>query len=332
MKAAYFETTGGPEVIRYGDLPTPEPKAGEVRVKVAVASLNPIDLYVRAGIAASGPMPFITGRDFAGTVEAVGQGVRKYKVGDRVWGGNQGMGGRTGSFAEFVVSGEDYVYPLPAKVSEQTAAAAALTGITAHLGLFYHAGLKPGETVFVNGGTGGVGSLVVQMAKAVGAKAITTVGSSEKAKLAAELGADVVLNYKTDDVSKGVKDATGGQGVNLWYETQPPTDFDRTIDLMAPRGRIVVIAGRKARPEFPNGPFYVKGLTMMGFALFNDPADALREAAEAINRWLAEGKLKVTVGKTFPLSEAAEAHRLLEANTLNKAGTLTGKIVVVPST
>lgn len=332
MKAAYFETTGGIDVIRYGDLPTPEPKAGEVRVKVGAASMNPIDTYVRSGLAAAGnPFPFITGRDFCGVVDAVGSGVKRYQVGDRVWGANQGAGGRTGSFAEYLVAGEEWVYPAPAKVADEVLAAGALVGITAHLGLFSCSKLKAGETVFVNGGTGGVGSMVVQMAKAVGAKAITTVGSAEKAKLAKELGADVVLNYKTDDVAKGVKEATGGQGINVWYETQPPTDFDRTFDLMAPRGRVVVMAGRKARPEFPNGAFYVKGLSLSGFAMFNYPPDEQRACAEDINRWLAEGKLKVTIGQTFPLSQAAEAHRLQEANTLNKAGTLSGKIIVKPS-
>ena len=331
MKAAYFEVTGGPEVLTYGDLPTPEPKAGEIRVKVGAASLNPIDTYVRSGMAAAGnPMPFITGRDFCGTVEAVGPGVTNYKVGDRVWGCNQGAGGRTGSFAEFLVTGEDYAYPAPSGVPDDVIAAVALVGITGHVGLFANAKLQAGETVFVNGGTGGVGAVVVQMAKAVGAKVITTVGSPEKAKLAKELGADVVLNYKSDDIVKGVKDATGGKGVNVWYETQPPTDFDRTFDLMAFRGRVVVMAGRKARPEFPNGAFYVKGLSLHGFAMFTYPPAEQRACADDINRWLTEGKLKVTIGRVFPMSQAAEAHRFQEANTLNKAGTLTGKIVVKP--
>jgi len=331
MKAAFFEATGGPEVLRHGDLPTPEPKAGEIRVKVGAASLNPIDTYVRAGLAAAGnPLPFVTGRDFAGTVDAIGSGVKRFQVGDRVWGCNQGAGGRTGSFAEWLVTGEDWAYPVPANVSDETAAAAALVGITAHVGLFSNARLKAGEWVFVNGGTGGVGAVVVQVAKAVGAKVITTVGSTEKAKLARELGADVVLNYKTDDIVKGVKDATGGKGVDVWYETQPPSDFDRTFDLMAFRGRIIVMAGRKARPEFPNGAFYVKGLSLHGFAMFTYPPAEQRVCAEDINRWLAEGKLKVIIGQTFPLSQAAEAHRLQEANTLNKAGTLSGKIVVKP--
>lgn len=146
--------------------------------------MNPIDLYIRSGLVAV-PLPklFISGCDVAGTVEAVGPGVKNLKAGMRVWGSNQGLLGRQGTSAEYVCASEEWFYPIPDGVSEPEAAAAALTGITAHLGLFRCAHLQPGETVFVNGGTGGVGSMVVQMAKAVGARAVTTVGSAEKAAL-----------------------------------------------------------------------------------------------------------------------------------------------------
>lgn len=330
MKAAYFTATGTPDVLQYGDLPTPEPKAGEIRVKVLAATVNPIDTYVRSGLAAiGGPFPFITGRDFAGVVDAVGEGVTAHRVGDRVWGANQGMGGRTGSCAEFAILGEGFAYRTPANAADEQAAACALTGITAHLGLFHCGELKPGQWAFVNGGTGGVGAMVIQMAKAAGAKVCTSVGSEEKAALAKELGADLVLNYKTDDVPAKVKDATGG--LNLWYETQPPGDLDKVIDAMAPRGRIIVMAGRMAKPTFTNGPFYVKGLSMHGFAMFNFTPAEQAAAAEAMNGWLAAGQLKSIVGARFPLSEIAAAHRLQEENTLKKAGTLTGKIVVQPA-
>src|SRR5437762_10795126 len=182
MKAAYLETTGGPEVLQYGDLPTPRPKQGEVLVRVKAAALNPIDVYIRAGtVNMPLPKPFVTGTDLAGVVESVGPGVRQYKPGDRVWGSNQGLLGRQGTCAEFACVAEEWLYPMPAGVPDGDAAAAALVGITAHLGLFQRAKLQAGETVFVNGGTGGVGSMVVQMSKAVGAKVITTVGSPEKA-------------------------------------------------------------------------------------------------------------------------------------------------------
>jgi NADPH2:quinone reductase len=332
MKAAYFETTGTPDVIKYGDLPTPEPKAGEVRVKVLAASINPIDTYVRAGVVAMPrPTPCATGSDLAGVVDAVGPGVTRFKAGDRVWGSNQGLLGRQGTCAEFACVGEEWLYPTPAKVADEQAAAAALVGITAHLGLFRCAHLKAGETVFVNGGTGGVGSMVVQMAKAVGASVITTVGSDEKFAAARELGADRALNYKAANLAERLKSAVGGKGIHVWYETQPPTDLDLTVEMMAPGGRIIVMAGRQARPAFPNGPFYVKGLSLHGFAMFNMTPDEQRVCAEDINRWAEGGKLKVLVGKRFRLSETAAAHQLQEDNTLRKAGTLTGKIVILPN-
>jgi NADPH2:quinone reductase len=331
MKAAFIDAPGPPEAIRYGEIPTPQPGDGEVRVRVAAAALNPIDAYVRAGtVAMPLPRPFISGCDFAGTVDAVGPHASRFKVGERVWGSNQGLLGRQGTSAEFVCAHEDWVYSLPAGVGEQAAAAGALTGITAHLGLFRAASLQTAETVFVNGGTGGVGSMVVQMAKAVGAKVITTVGSSSKAELCRQWGADCVLNYKTDDVSAGVRDFTRGQGVQVWYETQREPDLVRIVDLVGQRGRIVLIAGRQAKPVFPVGPFYVKGLSLFGFAMFNATAAEQRRAADDINRWLAEGKLRPPVGKAFPLAQAAEAHRLLEENTLHGAGTLVGKVVLVP--
>ena len=331
MKAAYLEATGAPEALRYGDLPTPTPKAGEILIRVAAAALNPIDTYIRAGVVKMQlPMPFITGSDVAGTVEAVGPGVKRYKTGDHVWGSNQGLLGRQGTCAEFVCAVEEWFYPIPAGIADDHAAAVALVGITAHLGLFQCARLQAGETVFVNGGTGGVGAMVVQMAKASGARAITTVGSAEKAALCKSWGADCVLNYKTDDVPARIKDFTQGKGVNVWYETQREPDFIKMIDLMTRRGRMIVMAGRQAQPTFPVGPFYVKDLSLHGFAMFNASPDEQRMCADDINRWLAAKKLHVTIGKSFPIADAAAAHRFLEDNTLHKVGTLTGKVVLRP--
>lgn len=331
MKAAFFETTGTPDVIRVGDLPTPEPKLGEVRVKVVAASINPIDTYIRSGAAPMPlPKPAITGTDFAGVVDAIGAGVTRFKSGDRVWGSNQGLLGRQGTCAEFVCVDQSWAYHTPENVTDEHAAGGALVGITAHLGLFHRAKLQPKEFVFVNGGTGGVGSMVVQMAKAMQARVICTVGSEEKAKLARDLGADWVINYKTDDVAAKVKAATGGAGIDVWYETLPPADFDKTVELMAPRGRVVVMAGRAARPVLPNGPFYVKGLSMLGFAMFNMTAAEQQACADDMIRWMRDGTLKPLIGARFPLAKTAEAHQLQEDNTLKKAGTLTGKILILP--
>jgi NADPH2:quinone reductase len=331
MKAAYLETTGSPDVIRYGDLPDPTPKKGEVQVRVAAAALNPIDTYIRAGtVNMPLPKPFIPGCDFAGTVTALGEGVKSVKVGDRVWGSNQGVLGRQGTFAELICVHEDWIYPTPPGVPHTDAAAVALVGITAHLGLFRCARLQAGETVFVNGGAGGVGSMVVQMTRAANARIITTVGSAEKAELCRTWGADLVLNYKSDDIPAKIREFTKAQGVQVWYETQREPDFVKTVDLLSKRGRMIIMAGRQAQPTFPVGPFYVKDCALYGFTIFNATPEEQRACANDINKWLAAKKLRAPIGRTFHFAEAAAAHRLLEENTLHKAGTLRGKIVLVP--
>lgn len=331
MKAAYIETTGSPSVIQYGDLPQPTPQTGEVLVRVGAVAVNPIDLYIRAGIVPMPlPKPFIVGCDLAGVVERVGSGTSRYKPGDRVWGSNQGLLGRQGTFAEYASVAEEWLYPTPEGVDDKTAAATALVGITAHLGLFRDAKLQAGEIIYVNGGTGGVGSMVVQMAKAAGARVVTTVGSADKAKLCQQWGADCVLNYKNDDIPARVREFTRGQGVNVWYETQREPDFLRIVDLMAQRGRMIVMAGRQAQPLFPVGPFYVKGLSLHGFAMFNATAAEQRRCADDINRWLQSSQLKPLIGREFPLAQTAAAHQLLEENTLGKVGTLHGKVVLTP--
>ncbi len=330
MKAAYIEKTGPPENIHVGDLPKPEPAEGQVLVKIDATDINPIDTYVRGGLVAMPlPNPYILGCDLAGVVEALGPGATQYQVGDRVWGSNQGMLGRQGTLAEYAAVDEQWLYPTPHGITSEALVALSLVGITAHLGLVHYAKLQAGEIVFVNGGTGGVGSAVVQMAKALGASVITTAGSSDKIKRCRDFGADLAINYKTEDVDARIKQFAP-QGINLWWETLREPDFDRTVALLAARGRMVLMAGRDARPPFPVGPFYVKGCSLFGFAMFNATAAQQRAAADDINRWVAEGKLQANIDRILPLSEAAAAHRLQEDNTINKAGTLAGKIVLKP--
>jgi NADPH2:quinone reductase len=328
MLAAVIEKTGPADSIKVVDLPRPQVSDGQVLVRVEAVSVNPIDTYVRSGMVAMPlPLPFIVGSDLAGTVEAVGPNVKRFKPGDRVWGTNQGLLGRQGTTAEYAVAGEEWLYPTPDDVTSEQATALALVGITAHLGLVRDAKLQRGETLFVNGGSGGVGSTVVQMAKALGARVITTAGSEEKLALCRELGADVAINYKTEDVDAMIK-AFAPQGVNVFWETLREPDFDRAVALLAPRGRMIIMAGRDSRPPFPVGPFYVKGCSLYGFAMFNATPAEQRAAAEDINRWESEGKLKANIDRVLPLSEIAAAHRLQEDNTIHKAGTLTGKIVI----
>jgi len=330
MKAAYINQPGPAESIVYGDLPTPQPTGTQALVKVAAVSVNPVDTYVRSGaVAFKLPLPFVVGCDLAGTVEAVGPEATRFKPGDRVWGSNQGLLGRQGTFCEHAAVDESWLYPTPAGVSDRDAAAIALVGITAHLGLFRRANLRRGETVFVHGGSGGVGSCVVQMAKAAGASVITTAGSDEKAEICRRLGADRVINYKSEDVSAAIRQFAP-TGVDVWWETLREQDFDLAVSHLAMRGRMIVMAGRDARPPFPVGPFYVKDCTVHGFAMFNAPADQQRKCAEEINRWLAEGRLRPQISRVMPLSETAAAHRLQEESTLKKTGALAGKIVLEP--
>ena len=330
MKAAYIEQTGPPENIIYGDLPTPAPTGAEVLVKVAAVAVNPVDTYIRAGVIEMElPRPFIVGCDLAGTVEAVGPEVTQFAPGDRVWGSNQGLLGRQGTFAQCACVDQQWLYPTPEGVSDRDAAAAALVAITAHLGLFRNAGLKLGETVFVHGGSGGVGSCVVQMAKAIGARVITTAGSPKKVQACKQSGADMVVNYKSDDVDAAIR-RFAPEGVNIWWETLREPDLERIVGHLAPGGQVIIMAGREARPALPIGPFYVKDCSIHGFAMFNALPQQQRKCAAEINRWLAKGKLRPRIDRVMPLSQTAAAHKLQEDNTLHGAGTLAGKIVVEP--
>ncbi|MCA9215732.1 MAG: NADPH:quinone reductase [Planctomycetales bacterium] len=330
MKAAFINDTGAPDKIIYGDLPTPEPVGTQVLIKVGAVSVNPIDTYIRNGANYwELPKPYIVGSDVAGTVSAVGPEATRFKVGDRVWGTNQGLVGRQGTFSEFCAVDECWLYPTPDNVSDESAAAVALVAMTAYLGLFRDANLREGETLFVNGGTGGVGSMVVQMGNATGARVIATCGSDEKVEIAKELGADVAVNYKTENVSEAVS-ALAPDGVNVLWETTREPDFETLVGYLAERGRFVLMAGRDAKPPFPVGPFYVKGCTLHGFVMFKATPDEQRKASETINRWLSQGALRPCISHRFTLEDAAKAHQLQEDNTLGRAGTTAGKIVLTP--
>lgn len=328
MKAAYIEANGPVEAIKVGTLMDPEPGPGEVLVRVGYAALNPVDLYLRSGFIPM-PMafPYVVGCDLAGTVEKVGPGASRFRVGDRVWGSNQGLLGRQGVCSELASVHEDWLYPTPKSVSDRDAAAMALVGITAHIGLFQCGRLQPGESVYVPGGGGGVGSMVIQMAKAAGARVATSAGSAERIGLCTDLGAELALNYKSDDIPAALREFSP-EGMDVWYETQREPNLEVSIPLLRGRGRMILMAGRAAKPVLPLGSFYPRGCSIHGFAMFNCTADEQRRAAEDINRWSEAGKLRPVIGKEFPLDQTAQAEQFLEDNTLNGAGSLTGKVVV----
>jgi NADPH2:quinone reductase len=330
MKAAYINRTGPPEVIEYGDLPDPKPARTQCLIKVAAVDVNPIDVYIRSGmVPAKLSFPFILGRDLAGTVLEIGPGVKRFKPGDRVWTSSQGSAGRPGAFADLAAVDERWLYPAPDGVTDEEIVALSLVGITAHLGLFRDARLKAGEILFVNGGSGGVGSSVVQMAKIAGARVITTAGGDQKANICRELGADLVINYRSEDVDARIREFAP-QGVNVWWESLREPSFERTVPLLSMRGRMIVMAGRDARPPLPVGPFYVKDCSLHGFAVFNATPRELRAAALDIYEWTKAGKLKPRIDRVMPLAQTAEAHRIQEESTVHKKGTLAGKIVLKP--
>jgi NADPH2:quinone reductase len=328
VKAAYIEDCGPPEKIVFGNLPKPKPAERQALVKIEAVAVNPIDTYIRAGtVVMDLPKPFIVGCDLAGVVEAVGPEVRRFQPGDRVWGSNQGLLGRQGTFAEFAAVDEQWLYPLPENIDSRAAAAGALVGITAHLALFREAKLKTGDAVFIAGGAGGVGSCAIQMARIVGARVMTIAGTKEKLALCRQLGANTAVNYKTADLDAALEEFGP---IDVWLETRREPDLERAITRMALGGRIVVVAGREARPKIPLGPFYTKDCKLLGFAMFNASAEEQRKSAAEINRWLGKGKLQPRIDRVMKLAEAAEAHRLQEQSTLGKSGTLAGKIVLVP--
>ncbi len=333
MKAAFIERTGPPEVIRHGDLPDPTAGPGQALVRVRACAVNPIDTYVRAGtVAMPLPVPFVVGSDLAGEVVAVGPGADGLEPGDRVWGSNQGLLGRQGCFSELAAVDAKWLYRTPAGVSDRDAAAGALVGITAHLGLVTGARLAAGETIFVHGGSGGVGSMVVQIAKRLGARVVATASSDSGAARLAAYGADAVVDRRRcadrEAFAAAVR-AAAPEGAHVWWEALREPDFDQILALVAERARIVLMAGREARPPLPVGPFYVKEATLTGFVMFKASWQEQAACAADLNRWLAGG-LRAPVGAVLPLAETAAAHRLQEEGTIARTGRLEGKIVVEP--
>ena len=328
MRAAYIDACGPAESIHVGERPDPQPGPGQVLVRVHAAALNPIDLYVRSGMVAM-PMafPYVIGCDCAGRVEALGAGASKFKVGDRVWGSNQGLLGRPGIASELAAIDEEWLYPTPDNQTDEAAAALALVGITAHLGLFRSGKLAKGEMVYVSGGSGGVGSVVIQMAKIAGAKVATTAGRADRVAFCKSLGADFAFNYKEEDVPARLREVAP-DGIDLWFETQREPNLEVAIPMLRKRGRMIVMAGRTAKPSLPLGSFYPRDCTLLGFAMFNASPEEQEACAHDINKWGSEGKLKAHLGRTFPLADAALAEKVLEDNTSHGAGTVSGKIVI----
>ena len=322
MKAIRVQHTGGPEVMELVNAPVPQPKPTEAVVKVSVAGVNSIDGYFRDGRFRT-PLPFIPGQEGAGTVSAVGTQAKTVKVADRVaWSGS------LGSYAEYVAAEEEHLVPVPPSISDEQAAAAMMHGLTAHYLVNDAHELKAGETALVHAAAGGVGLLLVQLAHAIGARVIGTVSSEEKARLAREAGADEVIVFTRQDFEAEVKRLTGGKGVEVVYDGVGKATFEKNLNVMRLRG-MLVLYGMSSGPVPPVDPAKLseKGSLYMArttLAHFTATREELLARTSALFSMIAEGKLKLRIAKTYPLAEAPQAHRDMEARKM------AGKLLLVP--
>ena len=304
------------------ELPVPEPKANEAVVKLAASGVNFIDVYFREG-RYKAPLPIVLGQEGAGTVIAVGSDVKSVKVGDRV-----AWAGLLGSYAEYAAMQAERLVKVPAGVSDQQAAAAMLQGMTAHYLSHDTYPLKRGETALVHAAAGGVGLLLTQMAKNIGARVIATVSTDEKAKLAREAGADEIILYTQSDFEAETKRLTGGKGVDVVYDSVGKTTFEKGLNVLRPRGMMVLFGASSGAVP----PFDLIALSQKGSLYVTRPAlgsyiatrEELMARAGAVFGMIAGGKLKLRIEHTYPLSEAQRAHRDLEGRKT------TGKLLLIP--
>jgi len=322
MKAIRVQHTGGTEVMEVADVAMPRPKPNEAVVKVAAAGVNSIDGQFRDGSLRT-PLPFIPGQEGAGVVTEVGAQAKTVKVGDRV-----AWSGVLGSYAEFVVSPEEHLVPVPATLTDQQAAAAMMHGLTAHYLVNDAHKLKAGETARVHAAAGGVGLLLVQMARAIGARVIGTASSEEKAALAREAGADEVIVFTRQDFESEVKRLTGGKGVDVVYDGVGKATFEKNLNVMRLRG-MLVLYGMSSGPVPPVDPakLSAKGSLYMArttLAHFTATREELLARTSALFAMIADGKLKLRIAKTYPLADAAQAHRDMEARKV------AGKLLLLP--
>ncbi|MGC1650464.1 MAG: quinone oxidoreductase [Candidatus Sulfotelmatobacter sp.] len=322
MRAIRVQRTGGPEVMELAEVAVPQPKLNEALVKVSVAGVNAIDGHFRDGSLRT-PLPFIPGQEGAGVVSAVGPQTKTVKVGDRVaWSGS------LGSYAEYVAATADSLVPVPANITDEQAAAAMMHGLTAHYLANDAHKLKAGETALVHAAAGGVGLLLVQMARAVGARVIGTASSEEKAKLAREAGADEVIIFTKQDFESEVKRLTGGKGVDVVYDGVGKATFEKNLNVMRLRG-MLVLYGMSSGPVPPVDPAKLseKGSLYMArttLAHFTATREELLARTGALFAMIADGKLKLRIAKTYPLAEAPQAHQDMEARKV------AGKLLLIP--
>jgi NADPH2:quinone reductase len=322
MRVIRVHEYGEADRLLLEEAPVADPRPGEARVKVAAAGVNFVEVYQRKGQYAN-PLPFSPGAEFAGVVDAVGEGVTELKVGERVATAT-GMGG----YAEYAYAPASRLVPVPEAISLEQAAAVLLQGITAHYLATSTFPLKPGHTALIHAGGGGVGQLLVQIAKRCGARVIATASTDEKVRLAREAGADEVILYSRDDFETETKRLTGGAGLDVVYDGVGKATFMQGLNLLKPRGYMVLF-GQASGPVDPldpqvlnrRGSLFLTRPTIGHYVLTR--AELLWRTQDLFN-WLASGELKVRIDRTFPLEDASAAHRYLE-DRLTK-----GKVLLVP--
>jgi len=322
MKAIRIHTLGGPEALQYDDVAEPTPGAGQAVVKLAAAGVNYIDVYFRTGVYKA-PLPLTLGLEGSGAVTAVGAGVTDVKVGDAV-----AWTGVPASYAQMTAVPADRLVKLPSGVSPKDGAAAMLQGMTAHYLVKSSYPLKKGDTCLVHAAAGGVGLLLCQMGKMLGATVIGTVSTEEKAALAKAAGADHVILYSKQDFEPEVKRITGGRGVDVVYDGVGVTTFDKSLSCLRPRGFMILFGAASG----PVPPLDLQVINVRGSLFLQRPSlnhhiaarEELLQRAGEILGWIRDGKVKLRIEHQFPLAKAAEAHAALEGRKT------TGKILLIP--
>ncbi len=322
MKAVRIHQFGGPEVMQVDDVPTPSPKAGQVLVRLAASGLNYIDVYQRTGMYPN-QLPYTMGLEGSGVVAAVGPETSGFKEGDAV-----AYTGVPGAYAEYALVPADRLVPMPKGLDVKVGAAAMLQGMTAHYLAYTTYPLKPGDACLVHAAAGGVGLLLVQMAKQCGAHVFGTVSTEEKAALAREAGADAVILYTQQDFEAEVKRLTNGKGVQVVYDSVGKTTFDKSLNCLAPLGYMVLYGQSSGPvPPFDAATLSAKGslfLTRPGLFHYIADRTSLEKRAGDVLGWIAAGKLKLRMEHNFALADVAKAHQSLEGRKT------TGKVLLIP--
>jgi len=305
MKAIQVHRFGGPEVLELNEIPTPKPGPGQILVRVLAAGVNPYDTYMRNGTYAIKPaLPYIPGSDAAGTVEGVGDGVKKVKPGDRVYTAKT----LTGAYAEYALADESQIYPLPQKISFAQGAALWVPYGTAYTALHHHAEARAGETLLIHGASGGVGIAAVQFARAQGLKVLGTAGTQRGLELAKKAGAHYVFDHTKHGYAEEILKTTGGRGVDVILEMLANVNLTTDLKLLAPRGRVIVIGNRGEITINPR-ELMSRRASIRGFTLWAATEAESAEIHAALAAGLENGTLRPIVGKELPLKEAGKAHQ-----------------------